>query len=151
MKSIISKSGLLIAMAAGLMSFSFNFGGEGFEISLNGKTILQKFGKEMSDVNNLKLNQVSSNDELTIRYHHCGKVRRQRIVTIKDGRDNILKQIRFADDTKPYTAMSFYIKDILNLKKTTNTVLKLYYSSSELPGGRLLASIVTGNNSVASR
>ena len=150
MKSILGMP-VLVAIAAGLFSFSAHFGGEGFEITLNGKTILQKFGKEMDNVNVLKISQVSAKDVLTIKYHHCGKVAKQRVVTIKDGQDNVLTQLRFADDSKPYTAMSFSLKDIVSLKKNQGSTLKIYYASSELPGGRLLTSIVSGNNSLASK
>ena len=42
MKSIISKTMTLVAIGATLLSFSPKFGGEGFEISLNGKVVLQR-------------------------------------------------------------------------------------------------------------
>jgi len=156
MKSIISKTMTLVAIAAALLSFSPNFpkgagsGGEGFEISLNGKIIIQRYGNNLNDVGNLKLDQSSPNDKLTIKYHHCGRVGKNRIVTIKDGQNKLVKEWSFADTNEPLAPMSCYVKDIVNLKKD-NSVLKLYYSSSELPKGRLLASIVAGNNSVVKK
>ena len=72
MKSIISKTIMLVAIAVTLLSFTSNFGGEGFQISLNGKVVLQQYGKEMDIVKTLQLNSASANDQLTIRYHHCG-------------------------------------------------------------------------------
>jgi hypothetical protein len=56
MKSIISKTLTLVAIAVTLLSFTVYFGGEGFEISLNGKVVLQQFGKEMDVVKTLELN-----------------------------------------------------------------------------------------------
>jgi hypothetical protein len=152
MRSIISKTMTLVAVAAVLLSFSSGLpGGEGFEIALNGKTIIQRYGSNMNEVAKLQLDQSSANDKLTIRYHHCGKVGKNRIVTIKDGKDNIIKQWRFADTKEPVSPMSCNVKDILKLKKDNSSILKLYYSSTELPGGRLLTAIVTSNSSIARR
>lgn len=150
MKSIITKALLLVFGAAALCSFSPSFGGEGFEIFLNGKVILQQFGKDLNTVKTLQLDAATANDKLAIRYHHCGKVGKNRVVTIKDGQDNMLKQWRFTDVDTPVGEMSCYISDIPALKKS-NSVLKIFYSSTELPNGRQLATLVTGNNAVASR
>ncbi|MEO6730724.1 MAG: hypothetical protein ABIN01_05870 [Ferruginibacter sp.] len=150
MKSIISKTMMLVAIAATLVSFT-NFGGEGFEIYLDNKIVLQRFGNTLNEVTSLQLNQQSANSQLTIKYHHCGKVGKSRVITIKDGQDKILKQWRFNDAATPVAAMNCNVKDILTLKKGTEAILKLYYSSSELPNGRLLTNIVVlNNNSVAS-
>ncbi len=51
---------------------------------------------------------------------------------------------------EPVEEMSCYISDIPALKKG-NTVLKVFYASTELPGGRQLATLVTANNVVAGR
>jgi hypothetical protein len=141
MKSIISKTFTLAAIAVTLLSFTSNVGGEGFEISLNGKVVLQQFGKDMDEVKTLQLTAASPNDQLSIRYHHCGKVGKNRIVTIKDGQDKLLKEFKFKDVQTPYGEMSCKVQDLLRLKKGNNTVLKLYYSSSELPNGRQLATV----------
>lgn len=151
MKSIISKAMVLVAIAATLLSFSSNFGGEGFEISLNGKLLLQQFGKDLNTVKTLQINPGSPNDQLTIRYHHCGRVGKNRVVTIKDAQDKLVKEWRFADAASALSDMSCPVKEIVGNKKG-NTVFKLYYSSTELPNGRQLASVVVGNNNaVASR
>jgi hypothetical protein len=148
MKSIISKSMMLVAMAATLLSFT-NFGGEGFEIFLNNKVVIQQFGKTLNTVQRLKLNQYSANDQLTVKYHHCGQVGKNRTITIKNGQNKTLKEWHFADATSPVTAMTCNVKDILDLTTGNETVLKLFYSSNELPNGRLLTNIVIENNSVA--
>ena len=151
MKSIISKTATLLAICAAMSSFSPKPGGEGFEIYLGNKLLTQQFGSKINDVKSLQLSQSSYNDELTIKYYHCGKAGKNRSVTIKDGQNNVLKVFHFSDAAAPVAAMTVKVKDILNLtagpngKKGNNITLKLYYSSTELPGGRLLASIVTGN------
>jgi hypothetical protein len=147
MKQIISKTMMLVAVAATLLSFT-NFGGEGFEIYLNNKVVIQQFGKPTNAVKSLRLNQYSANDRLTIKYHHCGQVGKSRTITIKDSKNNLLKEWRFADAAAPAAAMLCDVKDILDLNKGNESVLKLYYTSSELPNGRLLATIVVENNSV---
>ena len=140
MKAIISKTMMFVAISAALLSFSSKPGGEGFEISMNNKVLIQRFGSDINVVNNLQLSQTASNDQLIIKYHHCGKVGKNRIVGIKDGQNNLLKEFRYADVSAPVGAMSLPVKDILGLKKSNQT-LKLFYSSSELPNGRVLANI----------
>ena len=151
MKSIISKAMMLVAIAAALVSFSTNLGGEGFEILLNGKVLLQQFGKDLNNVKNLQLSQVSANDRLTIRYYHCGHVGKNRVVTVKDGQDKTLKQWSYRDNESPVSEMLCSAQDIIILKKAGNSVFKIYYSSSELPNGRMLASVTIGNGDVVSR
>lgn len=142
MKSIISKIMSLVAICAALFSFSPKSGGEGFEIYLNNKVMIQKFGSEINSVESLHLDQSLSAALITIKYHHCGKVGKNRSITIKDGQNKILKEFRFADATTPVAAMSLNVKDILNLK-TGNSILKLFYMSSELAKERLLTTILT--------
>jgi hypothetical protein len=45
--------------------------------------------------------------------------------------------------------MSCNVQEIISLKKGSNQVLKLYYSSSELPSGRQLATVVFEHSSTA--
>jgi hypothetical protein len=149
MKSMTSKLTLLVALTTAFFSFTSLPGGEGFEVYLNNKLILQRFGKQLNTAETIQLSQGSASDELSIRYHHCGKAGKNRVLTVKDGQNNVLKEIRFADAATPVSAMSCKVKDIISLKKGNNTTLKLYYTSSELPGGRLLASIVTRSNTTS--
>ena len=148
MKSIISKTMSLVAIAATLLSFSPRPGGEGFEISLNNKVLIQRYGSDINTVNSLQLNPAASNDKLIVKYHHCGRVGKNRVITIRDGQNNLLKEFRYADASAPVAAMSLPVKDILNLKKGNANTVKLYYASTELPNGRLLTSIVLKGNAV---
>ena len=140
MKSMIGKTMMPVVLCMTLFSFSSKPGGEGFEIFLNNKVVIQRFGSEVNSVNNLQLNPAAVNDKLTIKYHHCGRVGKNRIVTIKDGENNLLKVFRYADVATPVAEMTLPVKDILVLKKG-NGSLKLFYASTELPNGRLLAII----------
>lgn len=151
MLQIIRKAKAVKALALGalcttLFSFSIRTGGEGFEIYLNSKMVLQQYGNQMNNVKSLQLDQGSYNDELTIKYHHCGKVGKNRVITIKDSKNNVLKQWHFDNATDATNSMTCKVKDILDLqKKNSSTTINLYYSSSELPKGRLLTSITKGN------
>ncbi len=151
MKAVIKKASILLMMAFTLFSFSTLPGGEGFEVYLNNKMIMQRFGNQLNSPQTIQLSDASADDEITIKYHHCGRVGKNRVLTIKDSQDKILKEIRFADVNVPVSGMSCRVKDIISLKKGNNSILKLYYTSTELPKGRLLASIVTGSNRSAGR
>jgi len=145
MKSIIINSVALFVVGATLLAFAPNLGGEGFEISLNNKMLIQKYGASINDVNSLELDQTAINGQLTVNYHHCGRVGKNRVICIKDRQDKVVKEWRFADGNGT-AAMNFSVKDIVGLRKANNNFFKMYYSSSELPNGRLLTSIVLGNS-----
>jgi hypothetical protein len=154
MSNIISKTNLVkrlagIAFCALLLSFSTEpAGGEGFEIYLNNKVVLQQFGSNMDKLKTVSLEQSSPADQLAIIYHHCGKWGKNRVVTIKDEKGNTLKKWNFKDEGPRMTCK---VSDILGLQKENKSVLKLYYSSSELPEGRQLAAINTGTKGLAKR
>jgi hypothetical protein len=151
MKSIISKAMMLVALAAALLSFTSKFGGEGFEISLNGKVLLQQFGKDLNTVKTLQLSNVSASDKLTIRYYHCGRIGKNRTLAIKDSQDKLIKEWRFKDAQTTIGDMSCSVNDFFLLAKNGNHTFNIYYSSSELPAGRMLTKVIFGNNSDVSR
>jgi hypothetical protein len=147
MKKIIGKSIAILAIAVITLSFSSTFGGEGFQISLNGKVLLEQYGKDMDAVKNLELTKALPNDKITIRYYHCGRIGKSRVVTVKDINDKTVKEWRYRDPNASVSDMSCSVQDFLSLKKKNN-VLKLYYSSSELPNGRQLATVILGGSSI---
>jgi hypothetical protein len=143
MKKIISKTFALVAIAATLFSFTTNFGGEGFEIFVNGKVVVQSFGKDVEKVRTLNLNPAVPNDKISFRYYHCGQVGKNRFVTIKSADNNPLKVWNYADVTTG--DISCTVKDLLSLQKGSNKIFKIFYSSNELPKGRELVEIVFGD------
>jgi hypothetical protein len=137
----------LALICLSLLSFTSKFGGEGFEVFLNDKLILQRFGTDMNKVQPIVLPQGSETDQLLIRYHHCGKTGRNRTLTVKDGEDRVLRVFNYKDNTDAAASMSCKLTALFSLQRGTAGNLKLYYASSELPGGRLLASLqFTKNN-----
>ena len=150
---------LLITLSGVLFSFSVktaetiyknNFGGEGFEVYLNDKLVLQQYGEKMNAVKTLELDQSASNGQLAIRYYHCGKPGKSRVVTIKDEQNVILKEWRFGDAKDASARVSCNVKDIFALPKfKAGRKVSLYYSATELPNGRLLATLTTVNKAAA--
>ena len=143
---------LLLAISVALFSFSStknNFGGEGFEVYLNDKLVLQQYGKDMEKVNNLQLDQSASNGQLAIRYYHCGRPGKSRIVLIKDEQNVVLKEWKFGDAKDASAKVSCSVRDIVTLPKIkAGKKVNLYYAASEMPNGRLLATITSVNKSV---
>ena len=135
---ITGTSLLMLAFCAMLLSFS-TVGGDHFEIYLNKKLVVEQYVSQTSGVKSLVLKKSDANSQLDVYYSHCGKIGNERTIVIKDGQKNVLKKLRFADGDDKF--MSCKVKDILNVQKNEDTRLYLYYSSKQLPEGRLLASI----------
>lgn len=129
---------------AGLFSFSKPLGGEGFEIYLNNKLMLQQFGSQMVSTKSLHLDQRFADEQLTVKYYHCGQAGKNRHISIKDAQNRTLKDWSFANSKEP--GLTFPVNEILTLQNGANrNSLNLYYSSSELPNGKLLVTIVPAN------
>ena len=144
---------LLLTVSVVLFSFSSNknnFGGEGFEVYLNDKLILQQYGKDMDVVRNVQLDQSASYGQLAIRYYHCGKPGKSRVVTIKDEQNIVLKEWKFGDARDASAKVSCSVKDILTLPKIkAGKKVSLYYTASELPNGRVLATLTSISKAAA--
>ena len=151
---------LLITLSSILFSFSIktaetifsksNFGGEGFEVYLNDKLILQQYGEKMNVVKTIELDQSAGNGQLAIRYYHCGRPGKSRIVTIKDDQNVVLKEWRFGDAKDASAKVACNVKDIFALPKfKAGKKVSLYYAASEIPKGRLLATLTPVNKSAA--
>lgn len=148
MKSFMKSFLPLLIAGISLLSFTIKPGGEGFEVYLNKKLLLQRFGNDMNHPPTISLDFSSPQDELVVKYYHCGQTGKSRTLTIKDGQNKILKEFRYAN-TNQSGGMLCKASDIINLKKGNSSELKLYYTSSEIPGGRLLASLISNNATAA--
>jgi hypothetical protein len=149
--------GSLVMLCLVLFSFTYKagekiFGGEGFEVYLNNKLILQQYGNEMNTVKTVQLDQGASTGELAIRYYHCGQPGKSRVVTIKDEQNVVLKEWKFGDAKDATARVCCNVKDILALPKLkSGKKINLYYSSAQLPNGRLLAVLTTVNKNNAAQ
>ena len=141
----------LLSFCATLFSFAPKFGGEGYQVFINNKMVLEHYGSQIDVVKTLTLDEYSANGQITVKYYHCGRVSKGRVITIKDDKQNILKQWKFTDVSESTPAMNCSVKEIIGLRKNINSnSLNLYYASSELPNGRLLA-ILSVDNATASK
>jgi hypothetical protein len=138
----------LLVICAGLFSFSSNMGGDHFEIFLNKKLVFREFVHMAKGIKSLELDKANPNATLDIYYGHCGQAGKSRSIIIKDAKDHVLKQMNFSDANKYMTCK---VKDLISLQKKNNSnKIQLYYSSKELPKGKLLAAInLTNTNTVA--
>lgn len=147
MKSTGFKTMMLAALCAVAFAFTPKPGGEGFEIYLGDKLLTQQFGSKVNEVKTIRLEQSQAREVLSVKYYHCGQVGKHRVITIGDANGTVLKKFRFEEISSPVQAMTVKVQELLNLKNGRDVVLKLYYASTELPQGRLLASIVTDKDS----
>ena len=133
---------LVVFSLALLCTASFSFtgkkGGDVFEIYLNGKQMLQQFVHADKSVKTLQLTSTNENDKIEVFYSHCGVMGKSRVLTIRNEKNELVKEIRFTDVAANRSLMGFYRKDI-PASKTGR--MNLYYSSKELPTAKLLATI----------
>jgi hypothetical protein len=146
---LLSKITGLFSLAFIMSSFSHSPGGEGFEVYLNNRLIIQQFGADVQQVKSIQLTKESASEKLTIKYYHCGRCGLNRTVIVKDQSDRALKTFHYPNTTNN-SAMEVPLKDILTMKGITS--LKLFYSSDQLPRGRdVLAINTSAKDAVAVR
>ena len=120
-------------------SFSSNKGGDMFAIYLNGKQVLQQFVHADQSVKTLSLVSGNEKDKIEVLYSHCGRSGKARTITIRNEKNELVRKFSFGDGNDHLAPMGFYRKEI---NSTKNAKMNLYYSSTELPEGKLLARIV---------
>lgn len=127
-------------MVSSLTFLSFLPGGDHYEVYLNKKLVFTQIVSQPGSIKSLALDQRNINDQVDVYYSHCGKLGTNRTIAVKDGK-NVLKQWRFSDEAGKF--MSVGAKEILAFQsKSSDRRLNLYYSSEQMPDGKLLASIV---------
>lgn len=150
---LFKKTALTSLLLAGLCMIFFSFsakkGGDSFQIYVDGKLIVEQFVHINKGVQSLQLGQLSSKEKIEVYYNHCGKIGKARTISIKSADNKTLKEWKFAD-TEKKSFMTCKIQDILALQKNKSSKLNLFYSSKELPEGRLLAVINRGETKTAS-
>ncbi len=143
---------LLLSIAFVMAAFISPMGGEGYEIYIDNKLVLQQFGKNMKEVKNLQLNASHSKSELNVKFFHCGMAGKSRTLELRTPGKQVLKQWQFANEEGKNFAITVPVKEILDLqKKAAAGTLHLIYSSREAPDGRFLAGIVMSEKSMASK
>ncbi len=146
-RKIFVMAGLLMAISITLSSFTSRRGGDSFTIHLNNKLLLQQHLYGDKTPKTISLKEADSNDELRISFSHCGQAGKSKTLTVKNSNNKVLKQWNFTDRN---ATMICKVKEILSLEKG-NTSLQLIYTSTEIPKGQILASIVSENISTAKK
>ena len=140
-----------LAVCAILFSFS-KIGGDSYTINLNEKQLVQYYVHSKAATPSISLAQATATDQLFVYYNECGQIGKERRLSIRDEKDNILKEWQFSNVTGgEHTPMGFKTKEILALKKNGTNKFKLVYASKQVSGGQLLATIDVADNLKASR
>ena len=135
----------LAVLFATTSSFSGTWGGDSYRVYVNNKLVLEEFVYNQKSIKSISLDQRSPGDEISVYYSHCGKAGHARHITIKDADTKALKVWNFGDGTNAKEAMTWKAKDVMGLTKN-GAKLGMFYSSKELPDGKMLASIVVGKD-----
>lgn len=136
---------LMLAFFCGIFSFSGKKGGDMFAIFLNGKQVHQQFVHADKSVKTLTFRSLQPSDKIEVLYSHCGHAGTNRVLAIRDAKNNLLKKFSFGDGETNMSRMGFYQKDVAAANEGK---VSLFYSSTELPEGRLLATIVWNEGKV---
>lgn len=147
MKKIIRISGVNtlagVALCSILFSFSSIIGAHSFQVYLDSKLMIDQYVNLKSDAPTVLVDPAENHNQLIVKYNECGRTVTGRTITIKDDKNQILKEWRFEGATAGYKdPMVCPVKDITALKPKGNNSLKLYYSSREFPEGQLVANLV---------
>ena len=144
--------GLLLPISLFMAAFIAPMGGEGYEIYIDNKLVIQQFGQQMKQVKNLQLNSSQVKSELNVKFFHCGMAGKSRVLELRTPGKKVLKQWQFANEDAKNFAITVPVKEILDLQKKAGTgTLHLFYSSKEAPEGRFLAGVTMADKSVATR
>src|SRR5690349_4715302 len=103
---------MLFVTGAALFSFSNLKGCDSLEIYAGGKQLLQQFFHGDNSVKTLQLPQPATTDKIEVYYSHCGISGKNRVLTIKDNKDNLIKELKFADVKEKRDPMTFSLKDV---------------------------------------
>ncbi len=143
---------LLLVISSFHSSFTTSTGGEGFEIYVDNKLVLQQFHQQMKQTKNIQLTAANSKSVLKVKYYHCGMAGKSRILALKNAEQKTLQQWEFKNEEGKNFGITVAVKDILaSQQKPGNTTVYLYYASKEAPQGRLLAGIIQTDQAMAKK
>ncbi len=145
MKQTIMKGLVWIVFCTTLFSFS-KIGGDSYTIHLNEKKLVENYVHSKAATPSVSLAQANSSDQLFVYYNECGKIGKERKLSIRDDKDNLLREWQFTNASGEHTPMICKAKEILALKKNGNSKLRLFYSSREVSKEQLLATIEVTDN-----
>jgi hypothetical protein len=137
----------MLALAASLLSFA-PFGGEHYEISVNGAKAIEYAVYLKKEIPTLTLNKTSAH--ISVLYNDCGHAAKGRKLAIVDDKSNVIKEWKFNDVTNLSEGeMNIDGKEVTALMAKSGSTLNLFYTSVNLKSGRVLAHLNLEGSSVA--
>jgi hypothetical protein len=134
-----------VALCTILFSFSSIIGAHNVQVFLDDKVVIDHYVDSRSIAPTLTLDPAEKHDQLIVKYNECGRTVTGRTITIKDEKNQVLKDWHFEGAaTGLKDPMMCSVKDIIALKQKGSNTLKLYYSSKEFPEGQQVAKLVIG-------
>src|SRR5688572_25937124 len=107
-----------VALCAILFSFSSIIGAHSFQVFLDSKLVLDQYVDSKSQIPTLLLDPADNHNQLIVKYNECGRTVTSRTITIKDDKNQVLKDWRFEGATSGYKdPMTCLVKDITALKQ----------------------------------
>jgi hypothetical protein len=139
-------SGLVgVALCSILFSFSKIIGAHNVQVFLDDKIVIDQYMDSRSIAPTLHLDPAEKHNQLIVKYNECGRTVTGRTITIKDEKNQVLKDWRFEGAaTGLKDPMVCSVKDITALKKKESNAFKLYYSSNEFAEGQQIANLIIG-------
>src|SRR5687768_12127369 len=135
-----------VALCAILFSFSRITGAHGFQVLLDSKLMIDQYVNSKMEAPTLIIDPAKNHSQLIVKYNECGRTVTGRTISIKDDKNNVLKDWRFEGATAGFKdPMVCSVKDITALKQQGSNTLKLFYSSKEFPEGQQVANLVIGS------
>jgi hypothetical protein len=133
-------TGFLFASVIALSFSKPDTGGEGFQVLLNDELVFQHFGPAGKHISFIDLQKANATDNISVKYYHCGTIAKNSVLTIRNDKKDILKKWLFSMADSKITQANCAAGEIFKLDKE-KTGLNLYFSSADVPEGRLLAGI----------
>lgn len=140
-----------ITLVLALSSFTVRVGGESYTIHLNNKLVAEHYLTSKAVIPSVALSKAEGNGELSIYYNECGKIGKERKLTIKDDGGKVLKAWSFVNASGEHTPMVCKVKDILAVTQKEDNSVRLYYTSKEVTSERFLATLVLTNVDTAKK
>jgi hypothetical protein len=144
---LFAKASVLILAAICLQSF-FHKGGDYYKVLLNDKLVAEQYLAKPIALKQLSLTASNNNDRLTVYYSHCGQPGKNRSVLLKNENGKILKEWKFNDSKSQ--EMQLPVSEVLKASSKLNLV-SVYYSSREIPAGRMLINLDLSATAFAKR
>ncbi|HVF97704.1 MAG TPA: hypothetical protein VM871_10295 [Flavisolibacter sp.] len=137
---------ITVAACIALESFSKKPGGDYFKIFLNDRLMTEQYLTQPTNLSLFSLSAANRNDKLTIHFSHCGTAGKNRAISLKDEKGNLLKEWKFADSKS--IALQIEVRDVLQAT-SAKSICTVFYSSKERPSGQALTKLDLKKASVA--